>query len=77
MPGVDLVEPAEVLGVGVEDRRLDDVLHGRPGGDEHGGKAEQRPLGLGFDPLGIVPLAGSVPAIPEQKTSPPATIAWL
>src|SRR5215213_6191737 len=28
-------------------------------------------------PSGIVPVAGSIPAMPEQKTKPPATIAWL
>src|SRR3954453_19366899 len=28
-------------------------------------------------PSGIVPVSGSIPAIPEQKTKPPATIAWL
>src|SRR3954471_7737903 len=28
-------------------------------------------------PSGIVPVAGSIPAVPEQKMRPPATIAWL
>jgi hypothetical protein len=28
-------------------------------------------------PSAIVPVAGSMPAIPEQKTKPSATIAWL
>src|SRR5215217_9168166 len=28
-------------------------------------------------PSGIVPVAGSIPAMPEQKIRPPATIAWL
>src|SRR5215204_3789878 len=28
-------------------------------------------------PSGMVPVAGSIPAMPEQKTKPPATIAWL
>ena len=28
-------------------------------------------------PSGISPVVGSIPAVPEQKTNPPATIAWL
>src|SRR5690348_9681537 len=28
-------------------------------------------------PSGTVPVTGSIPAVPEQKTNPPATIAWL
>jgi hypothetical protein len=28
-------------------------------------------------PPAIAPVAGSMPAIPEQKTRSPATIAWL
>src|SRR5215475_10874682 len=28
-------------------------------------------------PSGISPVAGSIPAVPEQKTKPPATMAWL
>ena len=28
-------------------------------------------------PSGTVPVAGSIPAMPEQETKPPATIAWL
>jgi hypothetical protein len=28
-------------------------------------------------PSGADPVAGSMPAVPEQKTKPPATIAWL
>jgi hypothetical protein len=51
VPGVDLVEPAEVLDVGVEDRRLGHVGHGRAGGGEHGGEVDQRLLGLRLDPL--------------------------
>ena len=51
VPGVDLVEAAEVLDVGVEDRRLDHVVHGRPSGAEHSGEVAQCLLGLGFDPI--------------------------
>src|SRR5690348_12986031 len=28
-------------------------------------------------PSGAAPVAGSMPAVPEQNTKPPATIAWL
>ena len=44
---------------------------------EHGGEVDQRLLGLRLDPSGIVPVAGSIPAMPEQKMRPLATIAWL
>ena len=77
VPRVNLVEPAEVLDIGVEDRRLDHVLHRRSRGGQHGGEIEQCLLRLASIPSGIVPVSGSIPAIPEQKTNPPATIAWL
>jgi hypothetical protein len=50
--GVDLVEPGEVLDIGVEDRCLDHVGHGRAGGAEHGSEVDQRLVGLGLDALG-------------------------
>src|SRR3954452_11368659 len=28
-------------------------------------------------PSGTSPVTGSIPAVPEQKTNPPATMAWL
>ena len=28
-------------------------------------------------PIGMEPVSGSIPAVPEQKTKPPATMAWL
>jgi hypothetical protein len=51
VPGVDLVETAEVFDVCVEDRCFDHVLQGRPSGAEHGGEVQQRLLGLRFDPV--------------------------
>ena len=52
MPGVDLVEPPEVVHVRVEDRRLDQVGHRRAGRLEHGGEVPQCLLGLRLDPIG-------------------------
>jgi hypothetical protein len=49
----------------------------RRNGTEHSGEVQQRLLGLGFDPIRNRAGRGSIPAIPEQKTKPPATIAWL
>jgi hypothetical protein len=77
VPGVDLVETPEVFNVSIEDRRLDHVLHRRSGGSENSGEVQQRLLGPASIPSAIAPVAGSMPAIPEQKTKPPATIAWL
>ena len=52
VPSVDLVQRGEVVGVGVEDRCLDDVGHRRPGGIEDGREVAERLLGLCLDAVG-------------------------
>ena len=49
VPRVSLVEPAEIVDAGIEDRRLHDVAHRHPGRLEHCRKVDQRLLGLRLD----------------------------
>ena len=77
MAGVHLVEAAEVINVGVKDRRLDDVVHRTASGAQYRRKIQERLLGLRFDPGSRLAGRKFIPGIPEQKTRLPATIAWL
>nr|WP_270006366.1 SGNH hydrolase domain-containing protein [Solirubrobacter deserti] len=51
VPRVHLIQASEVLDVGVEDRRLDHVVHRRARRLEHARQVGQRLLGLSLDPL--------------------------
>src|SRR5215207_6526363 len=75
--GVDLVEPGEVLDIGVEDRCLDHVGLDAPAAPSTAARLTSAWSVWASMPSGIVPVAGSIPAMPEQKTKPPAAIAWL
>ena len=77
-PGVDRVEGREVVDVGEEARRLDDVGEGAARRVEHRLEVAQHPLGLGLDAAPTSsPVAGSRPTWPAQNTRSSVAIAWL
>ena len=77
-PLVDRVERREVVDVGQEARRLDDVGERAAGRVEHGLEVAQRLLRLGLEPPSASwPVAGSSPSWPAQNTRSSVAIAWL
>lgn len=64
MPGIDLVESGEVSDICVEDRYLDQIGHGRPGGPEDSCEVLERLFGLCLDPVARNTCRGSIPAVP-------------
>ena len=77
-PGVHAVHRREVIHVGEEDRRLDDVGEARTGRVEHRPEVRSvRSVSSSIVPCRTSWVAGSMAPWPAQKTRSPATMAWL
>ncbi len=74
VPGVDGVDRREVVDVGQEDGRLDDVVAGQPGRIEHGGQVLQAPARPGprRRPRRARRSPGPSPSWPEHTNQPMA-----
>ena len=73
--GVNLVESREVIDVRIEDRALTKSSIDAPAACRMAARFWSACSVCASIPSGATAVAGSIPAVPEQKTKPPAAIA--
>jgi hypothetical protein len=77
VPGIDLVESREVIDVCIEIVTLTKSAIDAPAAARMAARLCSACSVCASIPSATAPVAGSIPAVPEQNTKPPATIPWL